>query len=102
MFVLLGGEDIAKEDLLDIFGLDARSLNGSCVAVRIRYKRPRCWRADSPLIAAAPSWVALKLDRELDRIISIRLNASKKGGIDGTGISYPKKEPTGVLAAETM
>lgn len=55
MFVLLGGEDIAEEDLLDIFGLDARSLNGSCDAVRIRYKRPRSWRADSPLIAAAPS-----------------------------------------------
>lgn len=55
MFVLLGGEDIAEEDLLDIFGLDARSLNGSCDAVRTRYKRPRCWTADSPLIAAAPS-----------------------------------------------
>jgi hypothetical protein len=28
-FGLLGREDIAKEDLFDIFGLDARALNGS-------------------------------------------------------------------------
>jgi hypothetical protein len=35
MLGLLGGENIAEEDLLDIFGLDARSLNGSCDAVRI-------------------------------------------------------------------
>jgi hypothetical protein len=37
-FGLLGREDIAKEDLFDIFGLDARALNGSYKTVRSKCK----------------------------------------------------------------
>jgi hypothetical protein len=36
---LLGGEDIAKEDLFDVFGLDTRALNGSYEAVRFGHKQ---------------------------------------------------------------
>jgi hypothetical protein len=53
---------------------------------------------DKPLIAAEPSWVAVRPDRELDWIFSTKIATCQRIA----AVSYPKKEPTGVLAAETM
>jgi hypothetical protein len=75
----LGREDIAKEDLFYIFGLDlGNALNGTCAVLETRSRVG--WNARllaeaaaagergsviAPLMAWEPSWIAVRLEREL-------------------------------------
>jgi hypothetical protein len=75
---LLCGENIAKEDFLDVFGLDlGDSLNGSCRQAMLVQAFSEVWFyglmavCDEPLIAVEPSWIALRLERDLDAQLSV-------------------------------
>lgn len=46
-------------------------------------------------MAMEPSWIALKLEREL-------LNVSKLAGKESGAFVYPRKDPIGVRTAETI
>ena len=61
---LLCGEDIANEDLLNILRLQAGAVDGSCAHVR-QFVAEETIGFNIPLIAWEPSWIALRLEREL-------------------------------------
>lgn len=98
----LGRKHVSKEDLLDILRLDLRhARDGGYVLVSMPMSPPRLQGIEevgSHLMAWDPSWVALKLDKDLcTNYVSTRgvLGSFERRARDLLGIYSPKKRPHG-------
>lgn len=56
---------------------------------------------DLPLIACAPSWVAVRLERDLYQAELAACISSPSPSVERQ-MTYPRKDPTGVRATEAM